>query len=249
MEYRIETVKDRPELSQTAYDLIGPAWPTFMLQDKSIIENWDHLYTMFPEYQFGLFEKDTDRLIAFGNSMPVVWGGKLSELPDGGIDWVTVAGIEDFRAGRKPNFQCALQIVIAKDCLGQGLSKKAVAAMKGIGQQNGLTNLIAPVRPNMKHRYPLTPMENYITWQNGDGLPYDNWLRVHVRLGGKIIKVCPMSMFMEGTVGDWEKWTEMIFPESGQYVIPNGLVPIEIDREADRGTYTEPNVWISHTLV
>jgi hypothetical protein len=38
----------------------------------------------------------------------------------------------------------------------------------------------------------------------------------------------------------------MALPESGTYVVPGALVPIEIDRERDEGVYVEPNVWMVH---
>ena len=41
---------------------------------------------------------------------------------------------------------------------------------------------------------------------------------------------------------------EMEFPESGAYVVPGALVPVEIDREAYQGVYVEPNVWMQHRL-
>ncbi len=40
----------------------------------------------------------------------------------------------------------------------------------------------------------------------------------------------------------------MRFPESGTYSVPGALRPIEIDVEADRGVYVEPNVWMHHKL-
>jgi hypothetical protein len=51
---------------------------------------------------------------------------------------------------------------------------------------------------------------------------------------------------MTGTVADWEAWTGMAFPATGEYVIPDGLSTLHIDRAADSGTYTEPNVWMRH---
>ncbi len=92
-------------------------------------------------------------------------------------------------------------------------------------------------------------MENYIRWQHDDsGAPFDPWLRVHWRDGARIAKVTPQSMVVPGTVAEWEAWTAMRFPESGTYVVPGALVPVEIDCENDRGTYTEPNVWMVHTI-
>ena len=120
--------------------------------------------------------------------------------------------------------------------------------MKANAARHHLNALIAPVRPNLKHRYPLTPIERYIGWKHDSGLPFDPWLRTHARIGATIMKVCPLSMTIPGTAADWEKWTEMRFPESGRYVIPGALNPIDIDLETDTGTYIEPNVWMKHAI-
>jgi hypothetical protein len=69
-----------------------------------------------------------------------------------------------------------------------------------------------------------------------------------IRLGGAIVKPCRRSMTIPGAVGDWESWTGMSFPESGDYVVPGALTLVAIDREADLGLYVEPNVWLHHGL-
>ena len=68
------------------------------------------------------------------------------------------------------------------------------------------------------------------------------------RMGGKITAPIPESMRITGTVTDWEAWTSMAFPESGEYVFPSGLTTMSIDRESDLGSYWEPNVWIVHAI-
>jgi hypothetical protein len=120
--------------------------------------------------------------------------------------------------------------------------------MRKLALDAGFDALIAPVRPSDKARYPLTPIERYITWTRDDGMFLDPWLRVHQRAGASIVRVAPESMMVSGTISDWETWTEMRFPESGDYVIPGGLVPVAIDTELDRGRYAEPNVWMLHSL-
>ena len=57
------------------------------------------------------------------------------------------------------------------------------------------------------------------------------------------------SLRINGTVADWESWVGMPFPESGDYVFPEGLATVHIDREADLGSYWEPNVWMIHPEV
>ena len=55
-------------------------------------------------------------------------------------------------------------------------------------------------------------------------------------------------MTITGTVAEWERWTGMTFPDSGEYVVPFATNPITIDREADLGTYNDANVWMVHRL-
>ena len=98
----------------------------------------------------------------------------------------------------------------------------------------------------MKERYPLTPIERYVGWRRDDGQLFDPWMRIHERLGARVARPLPESLRITGTVAEWESWTGMAFPESGEYVFPEGLATVHIDREADHGGYWEPNVWMVH---
>jgi hypothetical protein len=120
--------------------------------------------------------------------------------------------------------------------------------MAGIAKDAGFEHLIAPVRPSLKDRYPLIPIERYVTWTREDGEPFDPWIRIHTRRGGRIVKPIPHSMRITGTVAEWEAWTAMRFPDDGEYTFPDGLATVAIDRGQDRGSYWEPNVWIVHDL-
>ena len=116
-----------------------------------------------------------------------------------------------------------------------------------LARAHGFASLIAPVKPTLKYRYPITPIERYAGWRREDGLLFDPWMRTHERLGAEILKPERESVRVSGTVSEWEQWTQMTFPESGAYVIPEGLQLLEVDREADVGVYYEPNVWMLHT--
>jgi hypothetical protein len=63
-------------------------------------------------------------------------------------------------------------------------------------------------------------------------------------MGANVLDVAPQSQTMTGTVAQWEARTDIPFPSSGEYVIPGGLSTLHIHRDADRGTYTEPNIWV-----
>ena len=248
IQYAIITGKNCPNLSEISDKIVISSWPEFMRKDPVANKYWSDLYQTFPEFQFALLETGTDNAIAVGSSIPLAWNDNPGDLPDNGWDWALEQGFKDYAARRTPNIQCALSITVSQKYRGKGISVQAVQTLKEIGEAHGFHTMIAPVRPSFKSLYPLTPMERYIQWRNDDGLPFDPWIRVHVRLGAEIVKVCPQSMRITGTVEDWERWTEMSFPESGMYIVPGALVPVEIDYDANAGIYVEPNVWMCHSL-
>jgi hypothetical protein len=116
-----------------------------------------------------------------------------------------------------------------------------------LARHAGLSDLVAPVRPSVKDRYPLTPIEQHVSWTHENGEPFGPWIRVHTRCGGQIVKPVPRSLRITGSVAEWEAWTGMRFPGDGDYTFPAGLATVAIDHASDRGVYWEPNVWM-HTI-
>jgi predicted GNAT family acetyltransferase len=165
-----------------------------------------------------------------------------------GIDAMTVAAFEAAAAGREPSALCAMAAEVNPRFQGSGLADQVLEAMSQVAREAGLASLIAPVRPSFKERYPITPIERYVAWTRENGEPFDPWIRIHTRRGGRIANPIPRSLLITGTVGEWEEWTGIKFPESGDYTFPAGLAPVHIDRAQDVGTYWEPNVWIVHTI-
>jgi len=118
--------------------------------------------------------------------------------------------------------------------------------MATMARRGGLAPLVAPVRPSWKDRFPLSSIADYTAWQRRDGLPFDPWIRVHIRLGARILRPEPNSMEFTAQVSDWEDWTKMRFQHDGSYVIPGGLAPLTVS--GDVGRYWEPNVWMLHDV-
>jgi GNAT superfamily N-acetyltransferase len=219
-------------------------WPEFMYHDPVLERLFGRVISEYAEYHFYAWDDEREEVVGGGNAIPATWDGQDETLPDGGVDDVVEARFVD--DPQTPNVLCALQILIAPEYRGQALSTQMIQRMAEIGHTHGLDTLIAPVRPNLKHSYPLTPIERYVEWRRPDGALLDPWLRTHERLGAEIAKVAPESMRVGGTVAQWEEWAGLAFPESGSYVVPGALVPVEIDRERDEGLYVEPNVWMVH---
>lgn len=192
-----------------------------------------------PDFQFHVV--DGDEILARARSLPVRWDGTLDDLP-GGIDGAIARDFEEPEA----NVLCALVIQVPFSAQGRGVSRRALEGMAAIAREHSLESLIAPVRPNWKERYPLVPIHRYAAWRRMDGLLFDPWLRVHERLGAEVLKPEPRSLRITGSVAEWEDWTGLAFPESGEYVFPGGLATVAIERERDVGGYWEPNVWMRH---
>lgn len=244
MALQFPTRAERTGRQPHAASLEGGVWPEFMYHDPLLERLFGRVIEEYAEYQFYVWDDEREEVVGAANAIPAAWDGEVATLPEGGVDAVVEARFAE--DAPEPTVLCALQIVIAPEVRAQGLSSRMIQRMAEIGRDHGLDRLIAPVRPNLKHRYPLTRMERYVTWRRGDGTHLDPWLRTHERLGAPIVKIASESMRVPGTVAQWEEWAEMAFPESGSYVVPGALTPVEIDRERDEGLYVEPNVWMVH---
>jgi hypothetical protein len=244
MSVRLFTWAERPDLAER-----GPRsldiWPEYNVHGDVFDDYWDALLDELPEYQFALYDEAADAVLAEGHTGPLTWNGEDATLPDG-IDAALRDAVTGRRAGRSPDTLCALAAEVSPGARRGGLSGQVLAGMRELAGRYGLRHLIAPVRPSWKERYPLAPIERYVTWRRADGQLLDPWMRLHERLGARVATTLPRSMLITGTVAEWESWTGLSLPESGAYVFPHGLAPLTVDRADDRCTYWEPNVWIIH---
>jgi hypothetical protein len=236
------TVADRPDLSEKAWQCTSDLLPEYNNHGDILDQYWPRLTEELPEYQFHLVGDD-EQILARVRSVPLHWDGTIEGLPPG-IDGALIRGFEE----REPNVLCALLVAVPRGVQRRGMSTSALVAMSDIARRHGFGSLVAPVRPSVKERYPLVPIERYATWRQPDGSLFDPWMRVHERLGARVLKPEQRSLRITSTVADWEGWTGLAFPESGAYWFPGGLATVDIDRSADRGRYFEPNVWMHHRL-
>jgi GNAT superfamily N-acetyltransferase len=247
--FKVFSLRERPELEDEFERLSELSWPRFLRQRDALGYGpyWPQLFTTWSDWQLLLVD-EMGPTIAATHAVPLVWAGTVPDLPSS-IAEILRRAAADRDAGRAPTALCALAAMVDPRYRGQGMSRAAVRAMVDVARSRGLDSLLAPVRPAAKTSYPLAPMERYVRWENADGLPLDPWIRVHARLGAAILGVAPRTIVIEGTVADWERWTDLRFPDSGSYVVPGALQPVVIDREKDVGRYEDPNVWMRHPIV
>lgn len=240
----MHTAAERPDLWERGIDSAA-VWPEYNLHGDVLNEWWGYLDSELPEFQFVLYDEVEDSVVAEGHTGPLVWDGRDHNLPPG-IDSALELIFRQRRARGPVNTLCALAAETPRDGRQRGLAVEILGAMRTIAQRTRLTHLVAPVRPSWKERYPLTPIERYIGWRRADGQLFDPWMRVHERLGARVSTALPESLRITGTVAEWESWTGLAFPESGDYVFPEGLATLCVDRDSDRAAYWEPNVWMIH---
>jgi GNAT superfamily N-acetyltransferase len=250
----VATFAERPDLLTKVFEPeIQSAVPEFMCQDPT-----GALYYGEGELgrylDYGLVAVDPaepDRPVARAFSVPFAFPDAArgrDTLPDGGWDQVIRWAYRDQLAGTRPTAVSALEIMVAPRLQGRGISRVMLAALCHNARRLGFADLFAPLRPTDKHREPLTPFAEYVARRREDGLPYDSWVRTHLRLGARILKVAPCSMVIAGTLAEWQEWTGLRFARSGPAIVPGALSPIHVSLEQDHAVYIEPNLWVRHPL-
>jgi GNAT superfamily N-acetyltransferase len=220
-------------------------WPEYNLHGDVFDAWWAPLLDELAEFQFALWDEDAGVVLAEAHTGPLAWSGDDRELP-GGIDDALHDVVMASRQHGRVDTLCAFAAEVAPTARRQGLAAQLLGGMNELARRHQLQRVIAPVRPSWKERYPLTPIERYVSWRRADGELLDPWMRLHERLGARVATALPHSMRITGTVREWETWTKLDLPESGSYVFPHGLAPLAVDRGADLATYWEPNVWMIH---
>jgi hypothetical protein len=239
----VVTTGDRHDLDDQARDALRTVWPEFIFHDPVVPDYIGRVEAYFPQYDVLLL--DEGQVVAGGWAVPIRWDGTVGDLPDG-YNGALVSSVTGHEDSAPPDTLCIMAAAVKAGRQGGGLAGRTLTALRERGAAAGLERVVAPVRPALKSRYPLTPMESFARWTRSDGLHIDPWIRTHQRLGASILAPAPRSMVITGTVAEWEEWAAMAFPETGEYVVPDALDLVMIDREQDRGTYAESNLWMRH---
>lgn len=243
MAFDVVTASTRPDLDEAAAAAFRTRWPEFVFHDPVPPRYLPRVEEYFSDYDVLLL---VDGQVAAGGwGVPFAWDGTDEGLPDG-YDAALVQSVEDHEAGRRATAFSFMAAAVHPDHDKQGLATAALSALVDRAQQAGIEHVFAPIRPTWKHRYPLVSMADYATWVRDDGLSVDPWIRTHQRMGARIVGPAPSSMVIPGTVAEWEQWADMLFPVSGQYVVPDALNLLHVDREHDTATYREENLWVQH---
>ena len=246
MKLEIVTLAERPDLVDAMWSMHNP-WPEFMRNDPVSNRLFEALPHTFGEYQLVALDEHGE-IVGKLHSAPFAWAGSDDDLPARGLDAIMERAFDGLARGSTATAVSLLEARVVAAHRGAGLSYKLLEAGRANVARRGIADLFAPVRPTGKSAEPRTPMPEYAARVREDGLPADPWLRVHARLGARIVKVCPLSMLIPGTLAQWRSWTGLDLSTSGLHEIPGALVPVHVSVEHDHALYAEPNVWMHHPL-
>lgn len=281
--YSLHSAASRPEMYGTLFDpnhAMSSLWPQFVTSTPTALQYWDKLSLIpyFAQFQLIILANESvtqrESVVACANSIPVFC--PLDDLPDGGWDAILQKGMDDFHQDKSsPNLLSALGVTVSREHRRLGLAELLIQALRDLARQRRFEWLVVPLRPTRKSEHPFADLAEYLTWKSDRGSSglapepdqiYDPWLRKHVMLGGKLLKIAPKSMSVEASGQQWTQWTGCDLSEMAkerhvrpkvtatgcefvELPIPGALVPVRYYPAEDMASYVEPNIWVVHSLL
>ena len=204
---------------------------------------------------------------------------ETSPLTDGQIQDEAVAWSKN-----NPNALSGLAVIVANKYRDAGIADALLIYFKTLAKKHNLKAVVVPLRPTLKYKYPHVSFSDYYKWTQGKShqsgfvwggekdmrnekpLPFDPWLRKHIRMGARAIKLAPTSFSVEGTADKWQDWLgdkialDKVIGENGEaHLIGEKLdgflwedefsTPLRWDPLANVCRYVEIDMWVMHPLL
>jgi GNAT superfamily N-acetyltransferase len=166
MELEVVTVPERRDLEDEPAAAFRERWPEFVFHDPVARQYMGRVDDHFAE--FAIFLLHQGRVVVGGWGVPFAWDGTPDGLPEG-YRTTLVASVEDREASRTANAFSFMVAAAAKDYDKQGLATRVLAALIDRANTAGLSHVLAPIRPTLKHKYPQVSMTS--TQPGRDGSP------------------------------------------------------------------------------
>ena len=191
-------------------------------------------------------------LIAHGIATRIQWDGDAVLLR--GWQRVVRRAYDDLVVRRQPcNTLVGLFIKVEDASREQGWAGRVIAAMKELAARAGLTSVVIPLRlPTAYEReHADTPYPEFAFQTREDGEYRDHWLRLHVRLGARVIGHSVTSHQHAMNVDDFHHYFEAEAVASSGYCLAqrNGeWYRPYVDVERDCVVINEGCVWVQHAV-
>jgi len=191
------------------------------------------------------------RLIGHGVMARIRWNGSLETLPRGWADSVVQARIVADKAIGDADTMVGLFINVERDQKKSGAAEKIITLMKEVTGSLVMRDLIIPLRPPVRYQraYVELDFEEFSSLVREDGQPLDYWVRVHVKVGAKVIAVNRYShqhAIPKGYVANFFEISEAL--QNGDLILKKGdeFYYGNMVSEHDMVVVNQGCVWVSH---
>lgn len=245
-EYFIYTLAQMPYKINAVHKINSQVWPEYFKYNKMTKEYWPILFDEYLKYQIVILSED-DEVVAAGNTIPIYWDGKDENIPIGWDEALRIGIEKDY--DKKPNTLLVLAGIIPKEHQGKGLSSLILNSFKILAKSFKLDKILVPVRPIEKKKFPMMTIDDYSKKLDEKGLLYDNWLRVHQHVGGRIIRSEEKSQTVVAPINEWKRWINVeSLEENNECYHDECLSKISIDVNNGVGIYYDPCIWVEHFI-
>jgi hypothetical protein len=145
-----------------------------------------------------VFRKEGGRassLVAHGITTRIRWSGESTDLPRGWTGAVRQSYENSVLGDESPNTLIGLFIFAETAFREHGWAAEVAEAMKELAREEGMHSLIIPLRLPTRYEWQNArlPYAEFALRKRDDGEFADHWLRMHTRLGARVIGTCDVS--------------------------------------------------------
>ncbi len=201
-----------------------------------------------------LVDQGGGELIGHGVTTRIDWDQDLSHLPDGWQGAVRASYQCAQVERKKPNTLVGLFILIEDKFRKHGWARNVIEEMRRLGRARGLASLIIPLRPPLRYEreYAEMTIGEFAQLRRGDGEHPDHWIRLHTRLGAKVIGVSERSHQHALPLKDfYEQIPAPRIAQSGYVLVQQrdgGWYRVYADLERELVVIYQGCVWVQHPL-